>query len=54
MYCDPILWKNVRDSVLVKGMSIRKAACKFGIDRKTIAKVLLHKLPPPRKKKGLL
>lgn len=54
MYCDPILWKNVRDSVLVKGMSIRKAACKFGIDRKTIAKVLLHKLPPPRKKRSII
>ncbi len=46
MYCDPILWKNVRDCVLENGMSRRKAAREFGVARNTVKKMLLYELPP--------
>lgn len=49
MYCDPILWKNIRESVLKCGMSRRKTALKFNVSRNTVRKMLLHKLPPSRK-----
>lgn len=51
MYCDPILWKNVRDCVLEDGISRRGAARKFGLARNTVRKMLLDELPPPRKKR---
>lgn len=44
MYCDPILWKNVRDCVLEDGMSRRGAASKFGLARNTVRKMLLNDL----------
>ena len=51
MYCDPILWKNVRDCVLEDGISRRGAARKFGLARNTVRKMLSDELPPPRKKR---
>jgi hypothetical protein len=51
MYCDPILWKNVRDCVLEDGISRRGAALKFGLARNTVRKMLLDELPPPREKR---
>lgn len=51
MYCDPILWKNVRDCVLKDGMSRRGAASKFALARNTVKKMLLNNLPPPREKR---
>ena len=51
MYCDPILWKNVRDCVLEDGISRRGAARKFGLARNTVRKMLLDELPPPREKR---
>jgi transposase len=51
MYCDPILWKNVRDCVLDDGISRRGAARKFGLARNTVRKMLLDELPPPREKR---
>ena len=51
MYCDPILWKNVRDCVLEDGISRRAAARKFGLARNTVRKMLLDELPPPREKR---
>ena len=50
MYCDPILWKNVRDCVLEDGISRRGAARKFGLARNTVRKMLLDELPPTRGK----
>jgi transposase len=46
MYCDPILWKSVRDSVLKDGLSRRRAARKFGMARNTIKKMLSSEIPP--------
>jgi transposase/ribosomal protein S14 len=51
MYCDPILWKNVRSCVLKDGISRRGAARKFGLARNTVRKMLSDELPPPRKKR---
>ena len=51
MYCDPILWKNVRDCVLRDGMSRRGAARKFGVARNTVRKMLSDELPPSREKR---
>jgi hypothetical protein len=51
MYCDPILWKNVRDCVLEDGISRSAAARKFGLARNTVRKMLLNELPPPREKR---
>jgi hypothetical protein len=36
----------VRRACLKDGMSAREAACFFNKDRKTIAKMLRHELPP--------
>ena len=40
------LYNRVRLACHVKGMSQREAARQFGIDRKTVAKILKHALPP--------
>lgn len=52
MYCDPILWKNVRECVLENGISRRETARKFGVARNTVRKMLLHELPPPGVKRS--
>lgn len=52
MYCDPILWKNVRDCVLEDGISRREAARKFGLARNTVRKMLLDGSPPSREKRA--
>jgi hypothetical protein len=52
MYCDPIQWKSVRDSVLEKGISRRGAARKFGLARDTVRKMLSDELPPSREKRA--
>jgi transposase len=46
MYCDPILWKNVRDCVLENGKSRREAALKFRMSRNTVGKMLRNEMPP--------
>jgi len=40
------IYSRVRRACLRDGMSARKAAFIFNKDRKTIAKMLLHELPP--------
>ena len=40
------LYNRVRRACHVEGMSRREAARLFGIDRKTVSKVLQHSLPP--------
>lgn len=40
------LYTRVRRACHVEGMSIRSAAVHFGIDRKTVAKILKHSVPP--------
>ena len=51
MYCDPILWKNVRECVLEDGMSRRGAARKFGLARNNVRKMLLNEMPPAGKER---
>jgi transposase len=46
MYCDPILWKNVRDCVLENGKSRRETALKFRMSRNTVEKMLRNEMPP--------
>ncbi len=46
MYCDPILWKNVRDYVLERGKSRREAALKFRMSRNTVRRMLQNEMPP--------
>lgn len=40
------LYSRVRSACNVDGMSIVAAAALFGIDRKTVAKILKHTVPP--------
>ena len=40
------LYVRVRRACHVDGMSAREAARRFGVDRKTVAKILKHSLPP--------
>ena len=40
------LYAEVRHAVLVEGISIRAAALRFKLDRKTIRKILQHAAPP--------
>ena len=40
------LYSRVRRACHVDGMSGREAARQFGIDRKTVSKILKHSLPP--------
>lgn len=54
MYCDPILWKSVRDCVFESGMSRRSAARKFRLSRNTIRKMLLSERPPSALKRTCL
>ncbi len=46
------LYQNVRRAVLVDKMSRRGAARYFGIDRKTVDKMLVLSAPPPHGRKG--
>ncbi len=40
------LYGRVRRACHVDGMSEREAARQFGIDRKTVSKILKHSVPP--------
>jgi transposase len=40
------LYGRVRHACLIEGLSRREAARRFGIDRKTVAKMLAHSVPP--------
>ena len=40
------LYGRVRHACIVEGLSRREAARRFGIDRKTVAKMLRHAVPP--------
>ena len=46
------LYQKVRRAVLVDKMSRRGAARYFGIDRKTVDKMLVFSAPPPHGRKG--
>lgn len=46
------LYQKVRHAVLIDGMSRRSAASYFGIDRKTIDKMLIYSEPPPHGRRG--
>jgi transposase len=49
VYHDVAQWAMVRRKVLEEGVSRRELAKKTGLSRKTIRKMLLHKLPQPYK-----
>jgi hypothetical protein len=40
------LYGRVRHSVLIKGISLRQTAHDFGIDRRTVDKMLMFSVPP--------
>ena len=46
------LYSRVRRACHVDGMSAREAARQFGLDRKTVSKILKHSLPPGYRRKG--
>ena len=48
------IYSRVRRACLKDGMSAREAARYFNKDRKTIAKMLRHELPPTVPSSGLL
>lgn len=45
------LYNRVRRACHVEGMSEREAGRKFGIDRKTVSKILKHSVPPGYQRK---
>ncbi|OSP54907.1 hypothetical protein BV911_10595, partial [Pseudoruegeria sp. SK021] len=45
------LYNRVRRACHVEGMSEREAARQFGIDRKTVSKMLQHSVPPGYQRK---
>ena len=48
------LYSRVRRACHVDGMSERAAAGHFGIDRKTVSKILKHAVPPGYRRNGPL
>ena len=46
------LYNRVRRACHVEGMSKSEAARHFGIDRKTVAKMLIHAVPPGYRREG--
>ena len=46
------LYSRVRRACHVGGMSERAAAGHFGIDRKTVSKILKHSVPPGYRREG--
>ena len=46
------LYARVRRSCHVEGFSERETARRFGIDRKTVSKILKHRLPPGYRRDG--
>ena len=46
------LYGRVRRACHVDGMSAREAARHFGIDRKTVSKILKHSVPPGYRREG--
>ena len=53
MYRDPIQWACIRRKVLKEGKSERAVSKETGIDRRTIAKIIAQKNPPPRKNRTI-
>lgn len=51
MYKEVDLYAKVRRAVMVEGISAREAARRFGLSRKTIAKMLEHAVPPGYQRK---
>jgi transposase len=51
MYRDVDLYAKVRRAVMVEGISEREAAKQFGIDRKTVSKMIRHSVPPGYQRK---
>jgi hypothetical protein len=51
MYRDVDLYAKVRRAVMVEGISEREAAKQFGIDRKTVSKMIRHAVPPGYQRK---
>lgn len=47
------LYAQVRRAVLAEGFSRREAARRFGIDRKTVAKMCAHSAPGPAQSRSL-
>ena len=47
------LYRKVRLACRHEGLSGREAARRFGIDRKTVAKILAHSVPPGYRLRGL-
>ena len=48
---DVDLYAKVRRAVMVEGISEREAAKQFGIDRKTVSKMIRHSVPPGYQRK---
>lgn len=46
------LYAKVRRAVMVEGVSQREVARRFGVDRKTVAKMLAYSLPPGYRRQG--
>src|SRR5271166_1708331 len=51
MYKEVDLYAKIRRAVMVEGVSERGAAKQFGIDRKTVAKMMRHSVPPGYQRK---
>ena len=51
MYREVDLYAKVRRAVMVEGISERGAAKRFGIDRKTVGKMIRHSIPPGYQRK---
>ena len=48
------LYGRVRHAVQIEGLSRREAARRFGIDPRTVAKMMAFSVPPGYRRRGLL